>query len=359
LSATVGDGSVTLSWNAATDNTGVTGYAIYRNGTAVARTTGTSFTDTGLVDGSAYTYWVTAYDAAGNVSPASSSVVATPVSVGGTGSGGGGSGGTGSGSADASGQPMPTGDVAGWHQVFADDFATAAPLGSFSGCVNGSGVMGDYCAGLSGTPYYDTWFAYPDGWTDSNGGTYFPSQSMSVTGGALDYYLHTASVGGTTYHMIDAPMPKVPGGVSGGGLLYGRYVVRARWDSLSSYHIAFLLWPDSGNWPGDGEIDFPEANMGSTDVSAFMHWQNATSGSQQDVYDDYIDATQWHTYEIDWLPGSLSFYVDGQLIGHSTQNVPDTPMHWVLQTNASSKMTATDTQAGHLQVDWAVAYTPT
>jgi beta-glucanase (GH16 family) len=98
--------------------------------------------------------------------------------------------------------------------------------------------------------------------------------------------------------------------------------------------------------------------MGSTDISAFMHWQNATSGSQQDVYDTNVDPTQWHTYEIEWLPNSLSFYVDGTLIGHSTTNVPDTPMHWVLQTNASSEMTSADTEAGHLQIDWAVAYTP-
>jgi hypothetical protein len=94
---------------------------------------------------------------------------------------------------------------------------------------------------------------------------------MSVHDGLLDLHLHTGTVNGTEYHMIDAAVPKVPGGVNGGGLMYGRYLIRARWDALSSYHISFLLWPDSENWPADGEIDFPEANMGSAHVSAFMH----------------------------------------------------------------------------------------
>jgi hypothetical protein len=334
------DGAVSLSWDPPSDTTGISGYRVFRDGTLVGKTTDTSFIDQGLTDGTTYRYTVRAYDAALDVSPLSNRVDIAPVSV------------------DLSGAVMPLGDLAGWHQVFADDLATDEPIGSFSGCVNGTGVMGDYCEGLRGSPYFGVWYAYPDGWTGSDGGTYYPSQTISVAHGALDYYLHSASVDGTTYHMIDAAMPKVPDGVNGGGLLYGRYAVRARWDALSSYHISFLLWPDSDNWPHDGEIDFPEANMGSTDISAFMHWQNATSGSQQDVYDTNVDPTQWHTYEIEWLPNSLSFYVDGTLIGHSTTNVPDTPMHWVLQTNASSEMTSADTEAGHLQIDWAVAYTP-
>src|SRR5215472_1874929 len=30
-----------------------------------------------------------------------------------------------------SGEPMPVGDIPGWHQVFSDDFTTDVPLGSF------------------------------------------------------------------------------------------------------------------------------------------------------------------------------------------------------------------------------------
>ena len=60
--------AVPLSWNAATDNVGVTGYRIYRNGGLVSTVTGLSYTDTGLLAGTTYQYKVTAVDAAGNES---------------------------------------------------------------------------------------------------------------------------------------------------------------------------------------------------------------------------------------------------------------------------------------------------
>jgi hypothetical protein len=68
--------SVPLSWGAATDNVGVTGYDVLRNGTAVATSATTSYTDTGLTPATSYTYAVRARDAAGNASPAS-----TPITV--------------------------------------------------------------------------------------------------------------------------------------------------------------------------------------------------------------------------------------------------------------------------------------
>jgi chitodextrinase len=80
--------SVSLSWSPSTDNVGVTGYRVYRGGTLVGTTAGTSFTDTGLTASTQYSYTVAAYDAAGNVSPPSAAVSATTSS----GSTGGGSG---------------------------------------------------------------------------------------------------------------------------------------------------------------------------------------------------------------------------------------------------------------------------
>ncbi len=78
--------STMLSWNASTDNVGVTGYNVYRNGVKVGSATSTSFTDSGLSASTTYSYTVKAFDAAGNVSAASNSASATT-----TGSGGGGS----------------------------------------------------------------------------------------------------------------------------------------------------------------------------------------------------------------------------------------------------------------------------
>jgi hypothetical protein len=59
---------INLTWTASTDNVGVTGYRIYRNGQQVATTVSTSYFDVGLATAMPYSYTVTAYDAAGNVS---------------------------------------------------------------------------------------------------------------------------------------------------------------------------------------------------------------------------------------------------------------------------------------------------
>jgi hypothetical protein len=68
---------VQLSWNAAMDNRGVSGYRVSRDGVLAALTTTTAWTDPTWRAGASYTYSVSAYDAAGNVSAPSASVVVT------------------------------------------------------------------------------------------------------------------------------------------------------------------------------------------------------------------------------------------------------------------------------------------
>jgi hypothetical protein len=65
LAGTAGPDSVTLTWTAATDDRGVTGYLVYRNGSYQGFTTSTTFTGSGLTPGS-YAFEVRAVDAAGN-----------------------------------------------------------------------------------------------------------------------------------------------------------------------------------------------------------------------------------------------------------------------------------------------------
>src|SRR5882724_2020427 len=76
VTATTGS-SVSLSWSASTDNVGVAGYGIYRDGTLIGSTTQTSYTIGGLSCGTTYTVGVDAYDAAGNRSARTPLVVAT------------------------------------------------------------------------------------------------------------------------------------------------------------------------------------------------------------------------------------------------------------------------------------------
>ena len=68
--------SVTLSWTSSSDNVGVTGYALYNGSTdtTITTTSATSYVIAGLTPSTTYTYYVKAFDAAGNLSPASNTL---------------------------------------------------------------------------------------------------------------------------------------------------------------------------------------------------------------------------------------------------------------------------------------------
>ncbi|MCO1594714.1 discoidin domain-containing protein [Micromonospora sp. RHAY321] len=69
--------SVSLAWTASTDDTGVSGYQVRQGATVVATVTGTTATVSGLSPSTAYSFTVTARDAAGNTSAPSNAVTAT------------------------------------------------------------------------------------------------------------------------------------------------------------------------------------------------------------------------------------------------------------------------------------------
>ncbi|UKS28575.1 fibronectin type III domain-containing protein [Paenibacillus sp. HWE-109] len=71
------DRTAALSWTAATDNVGVTGYEIYNGGNLVATVSSTTYTVTGLTPGTSYIFTVKAKDAENNVSAASNPVSVT------------------------------------------------------------------------------------------------------------------------------------------------------------------------------------------------------------------------------------------------------------------------------------------
>ena len=69
--------TTTLTWNASSDNVGVTGYDVYQGTTLLGNIAGTSANITSLTPSTVYTFNVKAKDAAGNSSAASNTVTVT------------------------------------------------------------------------------------------------------------------------------------------------------------------------------------------------------------------------------------------------------------------------------------------
>ncbi|WP_147430073.1 glycoside hydrolase family 16 protein [Frondihabitans australicus] len=237
---------------------------------------------------------------------------------------------------------MPTGNIASngvtWKPVVSQDFTKNAARGQFSK------VYGTAWAGYSG--FKDT----------SNRGVYAPDKVLSVSGGNLNYYLH--STNGVA--QVAAPMPN---GYS--PQTYGRYAIRVRTDSLPGYKLAFLLWPTSNNW-NDGEIDFPDGDMTSKmyPASAIIGTYDK-NGKTVPTFDKPPQSaaptmgTGWHDAVIEWTKGHVRWYWDGKLVGQTTNTagVPTKPMRWTLQAETAvdgTKLSSSTT--GKVQVAWVVQY---
>ena len=236
---------------------------------------------------------------------------------------------------DPSGQAMPVGNLPGWDQIFADNFAhDAVPLGSFTGCdVHG-------CTGAPSIP----WGATDDGHPDTSGNCqYYPSRTVSILDGVLHIYMHTAPDG----LCMDASLyPLVP------NLTYGMYQVRFRSAEVPGYKGVFFLWPVNKK---SGEIDFPEANL---DAPLKGHLHTVAGGSQQQSFRSTASWTSWHTATLEWTPTSVTFILDGTELGSTTLDVPQTPM--TLDLRAESDLQGAPkppaSAQGVMEIDWLTVY---
>ncbi len=107
---------------------------------------------------------------------------------------------------------------------------------------------------------------------------------------------------------------------------YGKYEYRARLDAGYDWYGMFLLWPNSGNWPTDGEIDNCEFDAGDTartHCAMTVHWAADNQQTQAQATGDF---TQWHIFTVIWLPQSITYQIDGQTVWVETQHVPSDPM---------------------------------
>ena len=145
-----------------------------------------------------------------------------------------------------------------------------------------------------------------------------------------------------------------------GGMAWYPGQLHGRWEacikappSAATYHAVLLLWPDAGDWPVGGEVDFMEsADPGRQNVDFFLHY-----GRNNNQHDGSIniDATQWHSWAVEWTPQRIAAYVDGKKWWETTNeaHLPPGPMHLCMQVDNFGGDTS---QGGQLKVDWVRQY---
>ncbi|RSY87021.1 glycoside hydrolase family 16 protein [Sphingomonas koreensis] len=99
---------------------------------------------------------------------------------------------------------------------------------------------------------------------------------------------------------------------------YGFYEIRAKLPCGRGMWPAIWMLPTDGKWPEGGEIDIMEmvgwdANVIHATVhsSAFYHVKGTQRGAQVRLP---TACTQYHTYQLDWRPDSITIGIDGR--GH-------------------------------------------
>ncbi|MGN7189926.1 glycoside hydrolase family 16 protein [Curtobacterium sp. MCBA15_004] len=232
--------------------------------------------------------------------------------------------------ADPSGEAMPAADGGDWRRVFSEDFATPTATGAFES-------------------RYGERFSVYHGFADTAGTGRYSASALTARDGVLDVRLRTTAAGTP---LAGGIVPLVDG--RWGGQTAGRYSIRMRSDHVDGYGVAVLLWSDENVW-ADGEIDFPEGDLGTP---AFLNVHCLADPAEKCIHHQTeASLADWHTYTIEWTPERMSFLVDGRVVGSTTEDIPTARMHLVVQAGSNGGVPPREA-AGSLLVDWMTIDVP-
>jgi licheninase len=138
------------------------------------------------------------------------------------------------------------------------------------------------------------------------------------------------------------------------GQLHGRWEACVKSSpSAPDYHSLLLLWPDAENWPVGGEIDFMEiADPTRQSVEGWLHYG---PNDERDSGAVNIDATQWHSWAVEWTPQRVAVFVDGVQWWEAADpaHLPPGPMHLCIQLDNFGGDLSSGASMG---VDWVRQY---
>lgn len=247
----------------------------------------------------------------------------------------------------------------------AQDFSTDMPIGSFLGSTSQYGLLDPKCRAYSA--YGGSLGVYPTG-PVSGGGLYCPERTLSVKNSVLDVYMHLDPSSGKPLSAAFSPFSE---GRNTNEMTYGRWSWRMRsWQATGkNWGWVSELWPTiDAAWPQSGEIDWPEGDItgesATNPVGGLGGWYHPagyplSQFGQRQVRVGALNGkwSNWHTFTMEWLPGSLKLFMNQYKVLDTRSGVPNTPMRWVSQCGPNDPGYKPSGSA-HMQIDWITAYRP-
>jgi len=166
-------------------------------------------------------------------------------------------------------------------------------------------------------------------WIDS-----YPGGVRTHNNNEQEYYSpHGYAVSGGQLHLIGRNQPEGGMPYSSGMVTswdhfaqtYGWFEIRCRVPAGKGMWPAFWLLPAHGGWPP--EIDVLEI-LGHEPDKVYMtnHWFDNGHQSHGESWTGPDFSASFHTFAVDWEPGTIVWYVDGVERARSTAGVPSEPM---------------------------------
>ena len=222
-------------------------------------------------------------------------------------------------STPGSGTPEPVGQTGTWKMLFHDDFTgNALDTSKWNTCFFNFHITGtqDCTHDQSELELYQ-----PANVTVSNGTLNLTAQKQNVIAGGRSYAY--------TSGMISSG-PATDGAPAKFSFQYGYMETRAKVPAGQGFWPAFWTLATDESYPP--EIDVFEI-LGNTPTVDNMHyhWPDGSSEGADEGSEwagpDF--SAGWHTFAVDWEPGSLTWYVDGVARFHTGSHVTSKPQYLI------------------------------
>ncbi|GIJ45216.1 hypothetical protein Val02_21020 [Virgisporangium aliadipatigenens] len=104
------------------------------------------------------------------------------------------------------------------------------------------------------------------------------------------------------------------------GMAHKRTQTHGRWEARvkstgSGWMSLFIIWPDPGDWPANGEYDWREHEAGGKCYTGYIHYPGHTPKRQEKLPDNCAagGTAQWHNIAYEWTATRMAGFVDGKL----------------------------------------------